>query len=84
MLDFGLRVETSKLYTWSLQQESKSQATVLCDEPPRQSQGKQAVNTGMTLDTLDTLTTSHCVCAGMQESQCTRDSVDCGNVLGTL
>lgn len=31
-----------------------------------------------------TLTTSHWVCAGMQESQCTRDSVDWGNVLGTL
>lgn len=33
---------------------------------------------------LVTLTTSHCVCAGMQESQWTRDSVDCGKVLGTL
>lgn len=31
-----------------------------------------------------TLTTSHWVCAGMQESQCTRDSVDWGKVLGTL
>lgn len=30
------------------------------------------------------LTTSHWVCAGMHESQCTRDSVDWGNVLGTL
>lgn len=30
------------------------------------------------------LTISHMDCAGMQESQCTRDSVDCGKVLGTL
>ena len=30
------------------------------------------------------LTISHMDWAGMQESQCTRDSVDCGKVLGTL
>lgn len=30
------------------------------------------------------LTISHMDWAGMQESQCTRASVDCGKVLGTL
>lgn len=30
------------------------------------------------------LTISHMDWAGMQESQCTKDSVDCGKVLGTL
>lgn len=30
------------------------------------------------------LTISHMDWAGIQESQCTRDSVDCGKVLGTL